>query len=125
MKRSGKIFFWSIKKSNVAFSKFKLRGFLATSLSAHDFSTLYTTLQHNLIKEKLKNLIECSFQREGLLFLSCNERNAFFTSEHQNRYKSWSYQNMCEDLTKHFNNIFIKFGTKLYRKIVVIVGDGY
>ena len=24
------------------------------------FSTLYTTLQHNLMKEKLKDLIECS-----------------------------------------------------------------
>ena len=34
------------------------------------------------MKEKLKDLIEWSFQREGSLYFACNERNAFFTSEH-------------------------------------------
>ena len=33
-------------------SKLKCRGFRATSLSTYDFSTLYTTLPHNLIEEK-------------------------------------------------------------------------
>ena len=41
--RNGKNLFWSIKNS----------GFLASGLSTYDFSTLYTTLPHNLIKEKL------------------------------------------------------------------------
>ena len=49
---------------------------------------------------------------------ACNERNAFFTSEHQNRYKLWSCQNICEALTYLLDNIFIRFGTKLYRQIV-------
>ena len=29
----------------------------------HDFSTLYTTLPHNLIKETLLDLIDCTFKR--------------------------------------------------------------
>ena len=33
-------------------SKLKCRRFRATSLSTYDFSTLYKTLPHNLIKEK-------------------------------------------------------------------------
>ena len=93
--RSGKNFFWSIKNSGEVISKLKLRGFRATSLSTYDFSTLYTTLSHNVIKEKFKDLIEWSFEREGLSYLTCNGRNAFFTSEHQNRYKLWTCQNMC------------------------------
>ena len=40
-----------------------------TSLSTYDFSTLYTTLPHNLIKDKLIDLIERTFQREGPLTL--------------------------------------------------------
>ena len=44
-------------------SKLKCRGFRATSLSTYDFSTLYTTLPHNLIKEKLLDLIEWTFKR--------------------------------------------------------------
>ena len=97
-----------------------MREFRATSLSTHAFSTLYTTLPRNLIKEKLTDLIEWFFfQREGSPFLACNERNAYFTSEHQNRYKSWSCQNICEALT-YLLDIFITFDTMLYRQIVGI-----
>ena len=45
--------------------KLKARDFNATSLSTYDFSTLYTTLPHNLIKDKLIDLFEIIFQREG------------------------------------------------------------
>ena len=41
---------------------------------------LYTILPHNLIKEKLTELIEQTFNREGSLYLACNDNNAFFTS---------------------------------------------
>ena len=50
--RSGKNLFWSIKNSGEVLNKLKSRGFRATSLSTYDFSTLYTTLPHNLIKRK-------------------------------------------------------------------------
>ena len=49
--------FWLIKNSGEVLSKLKDRGFQATSLSTYDFSTLYATLPHNLIKEKLHDLI--------------------------------------------------------------------
>ena len=45
--------FWSIKNSDEILNKLKSRGVLASGLSTYDFSTLYTTLPHNLIKEKL------------------------------------------------------------------------
>ena len=55
--RLGKNLFWSIKNSGEILDKLKARDFNATSLSTHDFSTLYTTLPHNLIKDKLIDLI--------------------------------------------------------------------
>ena len=76
--------------------KHNLTAIRATSLPIYDFSILYTTLPHNLIEEKLKDLIEWSFQAEGSPYHACYERNAFFTSEHQTRYKFRSCQNMCE-----------------------------
>ena len=45
------------------------------SLSAYDFSTLYTSLPNNFIKDKLVNLI--IFLREGSLYIACNDRLAF------------------------------------------------
>ena len=74
---------WSdyIKNSGEILDKLKARDFNATSLSTYDFSTLYTTLPHNLIKYKLIDLIERTFKREGSPYLACNDQDAFFTSE--------------------------------------------
>ena len=58
-------------------NKLKSRGFLASGLSTYDFSTLYTTLPHNLIIEKITELIEQTFNREGSLYLACDDKNAF------------------------------------------------
>ena len=61
--------FWPIKNSVEVLSKVKDIGYQATSLSTYDFSTLYTTLPHNLIKEKLLDLIELTFyKQEGKRF---------------------------------------------------------
>ena len=59
--RSSKNLFWSIKNPGEIKDKLKARDFNATSLSTYDFSTLYTTLPHNLIKNKLIDLIERTF----------------------------------------------------------------
>ena len=53
-------------------------------MSTYDFSTLYTTLPHDLIKD------------------------------------AWLCQNVCDALTFLLDNIFIRFGTKLYRQVVSI-----
>ena len=79
--RSGKNLFWSIKNSGEILNKLKSRGFLASGLSTYDFCTLYTTLPHNLIKEKLTELIEQTLNREGSHYLACNDKNVPFTSE--------------------------------------------
>ena len=64
--RSGKNLFWSIKNSSEILDKLKARDFNATSLSTYDFSTLYTTLPHNLIQDKLINLIEKPSREKAL-----------------------------------------------------------
>ena len=118
--RSGKNLFWSIKNSCEVLNKLKSRGFRASSLSTYDFSTLYTTLPHNLIKDKLVDLIERTFQREGSLYIACNDKNAFFTSDAVRNYNLWSCQKVCEALTFLLDNIYIRFGSKLYRQIIGI-----
>ena len=111
--RFGKNMFWPIKNSGEVLTKLKDIGYQATSLSTYDFSTLYTTLPHNLIKEKLIDLIERTFyKKEGKLYIVCNDKKAFLTSkDHYKRYHALSFL---------LDNIYIRFGTKLYRQIVGI-----
>ena len=83
--REGINYFWSIKNSTEILNKLKTKGFKASTISTYDFSTLYTTLPHNLIRNQLVDLIENTFRREEDLYLVCNEERAFFASEeHKN-----------------------------------------
>ena len=65
-------------------------------------------------------IAEISRPQLGSPYIACNERQAFFTSEDTKRYKFWSCQNVCEALIYLLDNIYIRFGTKLYRQIVGI-----
>ena len=88
--------------------------------ASYDFTTLYTTWPHNLIKDKLVDLIERIFQTEDSLYIACNDRHAFVTFDAVINYNLWSCQKVCEALTFLLDNIYIKFGSKLYRQIVSI-----
>ena len=89
-------------------------------MSTYDFSTLYTTLPHNFIKDKLIDLIERTFQREGSPYLAYIDRNAFFTSEKPKKLSCIVMSKCICDALTLLDNIFIRFGTKLYRQVVRI-----
>ena len=56
------------------------------------------TLPHNRIQDKLVSLTERCFQREGFLYIACNDRHAFFTSDAVGNYNLCSCQKVCEAL---------------------------
>ena len=95
-------------------SKLKCRGFRSTSLSTYDFSTVYTTLPHNLIKEKLLDLIEWTFKRA----LKTMAHFIWPVMIEKHFSLLLSCQNVCDALSFLLDNIYIRFGTKLYRQIV-------
>ena len=65
------------------------------------------------------DFIERTFQRECSLYITCNDRHAVFTSD---AVKSFNclVRKCVEDLTFLLDNIYIRFGSKLYRQIVGI-----
>ena len=65
-------------------------------------------------------LIERTFQREGSLYIACSNRNAFFTSDAVRNYNLLSSQKVCKAVTFLLDNIYIRFGSKLYKQIVGI-----
>ena len=64
------------------------------------------------------DLIERIFHREGSLYIACNDRHAFFTSDAVRNYNLWSCQKVCDALTFLLDNIYIRFGSKLYHIFV-------
>ena len=119
-KREGINYFRSIKNSTEILNKLKAKGFQASTISPYDFSTLYTTLPHDLIKNQLVDLIENTFRCEEVLYLACNEGRAIFASKEHKKYSLWTCQNVTEALIYLLDNIYIRFGSKLYRQNVGI-----
>ena len=66
------------------------------------------------------DLIERTFQREGSLYIACNDKNAFFTPDAVRNYDLLSCQKVYEALTFLLVNNYIRFGSNLYRQIVGI-----
>ena len=78
----------------------------------------------NQLKFKLNYSNRWSKKTGGHLILP--ETKDRLSSGDTKRYKLWSCQNVCEVLMYLLDNIYIRFGTKLYRQIVGIpMGTNY
>ena len=73
-----------------------------------------------MIKNQLVDLIENTFRRKEILYLACNEERDFFASKEHKKYNSWTFQKVTEALTYLLDNIYIRFGSKLYKQNVGI-----
>ena len=82
-------------------------------MSTYDFSTLYATLPHHLISDKLTDLINRTFILENNHHLLATKNVLFFTSDVFKNHNLWSCQKVCGALVYLLDNIFIRFGTKL------------
>ena len=77
-------------------------------------------LSHNVIRIQLVDLIEYTFRREEVLYLACNEERAFFHFRRTKKYDLWSCQKVTDAPIYLLDNIYIRFGSKLYRQNVGI-----
>ena len=96
-------------------NKLKCRGFRATSLSTYDSSTLYTTLPHDLIKDKLLDLIEWAFKwalKTMVHFIWHVMTERLFSLPLTKVGTHFGHVRMCA-LSYLLDNIYIRFGTKL------------
>ena len=74
-----------------------------------------------MIRNQLVDLIENTFRREEAVYLACNEECAFFDSEEHKKYDLWSSQKVTDALIYLLDNIYIRFGSMLYRQNVGIL----
>ena len=71
-------YFLSIKNSSEVIEKLRLRTFQGSQVSSFDFSTLYTSLPHDLINAKVLSLVKWCFNRESKTCLCTSDKACFF-----------------------------------------------
>ena len=113
-------YFWSIKNSSEVIEKLRLRNFQGSQVSSFDFSTLYTSLPHDLIKAKVLSLVNWCFNRESKTYLCTSAKAGFFSNKKYDSYKCWSCAELCEAFTFLMENIYVQFDGMVYQQIVGI-----
>ena len=78
-------YFWSIKNSSEVIENLRLRNFRGSQVSSFDFSTIYTSLPHDLIKAKLSSLVNWCFNRESKRTSVLQFRQVFLATRNMTR----------------------------------------
>ena len=78
------------KNSSVVIEKMRLRNFQGSQVSSFDFSTLYTSLSHDLIKEKVLSLDNWCFIRKSKSYLCTSDKAESFSNRKYASYKCWT-----------------------------------
>ena len=116
--------FWVVKNStDILNSLTKVRK--ASHLDSFDFSTLYTKISHNLLKEHMTKLITDAFSCRKASHIKIDEKvtQARWSNKPQNA-NTGEYHVDVHCLIKMFNflvdNIFIEVGTKIFQQVIGI-----
>ena len=94
------------------------------SISTFDFSTLFTSIPHDQLKDNLTKFVNRIFEIKGKTYIVCNDffRNAFF-SDNFNLSKSnvkFTKDEFLECIHFLIDNSFINFNGCIYRQVIGI-----
>ena len=113
-------YFWSIKNSSEVIEKLRLRNFQGSQVSSFNFSTLYTSLQHDLIKENVLSLVKWCFNRESETYLCTSDKAGFVSNKKYDSYKCSTCMEFSEAFTFPMENIYVQIDGLVYQQIVGI-----
>ena len=117
---------WILKNSKELLEHLKSPNFNhITSIKSFDFSTLYTTIPHDKLKNRLASITENSFIfKKGdrrYKYLVLGHEEAYFLKEHSDSKNKYSEDNIIKMLEFLVDNIFVSFFCgKTFHQIVGI-----
>ena len=116
---------WILKNSKELLEHLKSLTFNhVTSIKSFDFSTLYTTIPHQKLKERLTSIIRNAFifkngnRRYKYLVLGHDE--TYFVKEHSDSNNKYSEDDIIKMLEFLVDNIFVVFAGKVFQQTVGI-----
>lgn len=108
--------FWNINKSNEVLKLIERLNKLKRPkhFDSFDFSTLYTSIPHNLLIDSLNNLKLEAFRVRGADFITVGYNNTFWTNTRHRHYHNVSAAKLTEYITFLVDNVYIKAGNMVY-----------
>ena len=116
---------WILKNStNLLSSLGHLGVHRATSIQTFDFSTLYTSIPHDLLKSRMNSIINNAFKHKNgatrYTHIKVCTNNSYFTSDPLNGDNKYTADDICKMIEFLVDNIYVRFGGQLFRQMVGI-----
>ena len=123
--RSGINQMWILKNSNELLEHLKSPTFnRVTSIKSFDFSTLYTTIPHQKLKDSLTSIIRNAFMFKNgnrrYKYLVLGHEETYFVKEHSDSKSKYSEDDIIKMLEFLVDNIFVVFAGKVFQQTVGI-----
>ena len=123
--RSGVNQMWILKNSKHLLQNFsKMSLSKITSIKSFDFTSLYTTIPHDKLKDRLKSIItESFFHKNGnrrYKYLVFNKDRVYFVRETTNSRQKYTESDIIKMLEFLVDNIFVEFGGKIFQQTIGI-----
>ena len=97
----------------------------ATSVQTFDFSTLYTSIPHDLLKSRISNLVHNAFRKKDLsgryADIKVTRAKGYFAHDiNGDGDNMYTADNICKMIEFLIDNIFVRFGGRLFRQVIGI-----
>ena len=96
----------------------------ATSIQTFDFSTLYTSIPHDLLKSRMNSIINNVFEHKNgatrYTHIKFGRNKSYFTSDPLNGNNKYTAKDICKMIEFLVDNIYVRFGGQLFRQMVGI-----
>ena len=96
----------------------------ATSIQTFDFSTLYTSIPHDLLKSRMNNIINNAFKYKNgatrYTHIKVGRNKSYFTSDPLNGDNKYTANDICKMIEFLADDIYVRFGGQLFRQMVGI-----
>ena len=117
---------WILKNSTSLLSSLEqLDVHTATSVQTFDFSTLYTSIPHDLLKSRISNLVHNAFRKKDgsvrYTHIKITRAKGYFAHDiNGGGDNMYTADNICKMIEFLIDNIFMQFGGLLFRQIIGI-----
>ena len=116
---------WILKNStNLLSSLSHLGVHRATSIQTFNFSTLYTSIPHDLLKSRMNDIINNAFKYKNgatrYTHIKVGRNKSYFTSDPLNGDNKYTANDICKMVEFLVDNIYARFGGRLFQQMVGI-----
>ena len=90
----------------------------ATFIQTFDFSTLYTSIPHDLFKFRMNSIINNAFKHKNgatrYTHINVCRNKSYFTSDPLNGDNKYTADDICKMIEFLVDNIYVRFGGQLF-----------